>query len=84
MVSKIGVEEGRMRRVQTRSERGRGLLSQINAFQEEKENLKNMRIGFKSLAHTQEWLFRANEEKGRAGSCVLCEESKVFLVETKI
>jgi len=39
-VSKIGVEEGRMRKVQNRWEKG--VLSQINAFQEEKENLKKM------------------------------------------
>jgi len=39
-VSKIGVEEGRMRKVQNRWEKG--VLFQINAFQEEKENLKKM------------------------------------------
>ena len=51
-VSKIGVEEGRVRKVQNRWEKG--VLSQINAFQEEKENLKKMwwgselvqRVGF--------------------------------------
>jgi hypothetical protein len=65
-VSKIGVEEGRMRRVQTRWERG-VCSPKLTPFKTEKKTGRIWGEGeswFKSLAHTQEWLFGTNEEEG--------------------